>query len=536
MTSTSYSSITILKGVSCGPEGSRPNGTISFDELKGWIRRGTIAGRLLRYRDVRLVTSRVETLPKPLLTALLLRSLSRSRCHFEDEQGRRVAIGVSMIARLLRKAIVDWIRKPQLLRTIDVAVDDVPARSEDEARARLDLSGATVYLRTDLVFGLQSGGSIGHIAGVLNHLDEFTGDAVFLTTDHIPTVRPGIETHVILPDEGFGDFVELPGFAFNATFEQRARPLLDGRRLAFIYQRYSTNNYAGAMLARRYQVPFVLEYNGSEIWINRHWGRALRYEALSERIELFNLRAADLIVVVSKPMKDELVARGLEPGKILVNPNGVDPERYSPAVNGAQVRERHGLKEMTVLGFIGTFGPWHGAEILAEAFARLVNEEPALRERLRLLMIGDGAKLPQSREILARAGVLDACIFTGRIPQADGPGYLAACDILASPHVANSDGSRFFGSPTKLFEYMAMGKAIVASQLEQIGEVLEHERTAHMVTPGHVPSLVDGLRRLIDDEPTRERLGRAARLEVVTRYTWREHTRKIIQALEARCA
>ena len=77
-------------------------------------------------------------------------------------------------------------------------------------------------------------------------------------------------------------------------------------------------------------------------------------------------------------------------------------------------------------------------------------------------------------------------IFTGSLPSDKVAEYLDASDILVSPHIPMPDGSRFFGSPTKLFEYMAMGKAIVASRLEQLAEVLEHDRTAWLVTPGNV--------------------------------------------------
>lgn len=96
---------------------------------------------------------------------------------------------------------------------------------------------------------------------------------------------------------------------------------LCGRKPSFIYQRYSINNYSGLKLARFYGVPFVLEYNGSQIWINRHWYKYLKYEKLCERIELLNLKAADVVVVVSQAMEDELVARGINSEKILVNPN-----------------------------------------------------------------------------------------------------------------------------------------------------------------------------------------------------------------------
>ncbi|HSB33189.1 MAG TPA: glycosyltransferase, partial [Nitrospirota bacterium] len=125
-----------------------------------------------------------------------------------------------------------------------------------------------------------------------------------------------------------------------------------------------------------------------------------------------------------------------------------------------------------------------------------------------------------------------ACVLTGRIPQEEGPAHLAACDILASPHVPNPDGTPFFGSPTKLFEYMAMGKGIVASDLDQIGEILKHEKTAWMVRPGDPESLMLGMKMLVDHPELRDRLGKAAREEVVAKYTWKEHTRKIIERLQ----
>ncbi len=156
---------------------------------------------------------------------------------------------------------------------------------------------------------------------------------------------------------------------------------------------------------------------------------------------------------------------------------------------------RLGLDGKIVIGFIGTFGPWHGAEVLARAFGELIDRHPAYRDSLRLLMIGDGVKMPEVRAALDAAGVNDLAVMTGIVPQAEGPVYLAASDILASPHVANSDGTPFFGSPTKLFEYMAMGKGIVASDLDQVGEILEHGRAAQMVRPGR--------RRLAGRRPAR---------------------------------
>src|SRR5205085_4246369 len=127
------------------------------------------------------------------------------------------------------------------------------------------------------------------------------------------------------------------------------------------------------------------------------------------------------------------------------------------------------------------------------------------------LMIGDGATLPDVTRILSEGRAIDATVLTGLVPQQDGAAYLSACDVLVSPHVPNPDGTPFFGSPTKLFEYMAMGKAIVASRLEQIGEVLEDGKTALLVPPGDVDALAAGLARLADDATLRECLGAEAR-------------------------
>jgi glycosyltransferase involved in cell wall biosynthesis len=222
--------------------------------------------------------------------------------------------------------------------------------------------------------------------------------------------------------------------------------------------------------------------------------------------------------------------------KILVNPNGVEPDLYSPSVDGSAVRDRYQLHGKTVIGFIGTFGPWHGAEVLAQAFGRLITAYPHYRSSVRLLMIGDGVKMGEVTSSISAADVQDLAVLTGIVPQAEGPRHLAACDILASPHVPNPDGTPFFGSPTKLFEYMAMGKGIVASDLDQVGEILEHGRAARMVKPGSVDDLVAGLRDLIERPDERARLGAEARRLAVERHTWREHTRRIIEALRARVA
>ena len=397
---------------------------------------------------------------------------------------------------------------------------------------------SVLFLRTDHWFSVKSGGSIAHLSGVICGLRAFGYETYVVSTDRLTGVKEDEQFYPCRPVYGPGrNLPTLPEILYN----EQLLNFIERHWLAwypsFIYQRYSLANYTGVVCKEKYKVPFVCEYNGSFLWMGRYWDRRrLFHEKLMSRIEFLNLQAASLVVVVSQPLKDELVGRGIDRDKILVNPNGVDPERYSPEIDGSRIRAQYLLDGKTIVGFIGTFGRWHGAEILVEAFGKLFHKYPEYQGRVKLLMIGDGITMPLVKETVDKFAIKQNCVLTGLIPQEEGPNYLAACDVLVASHKPNPDGTPFFGSPTKLFEYMAMGKGIVASDLNQIGEVLRHDHTAWLVKPGDIESLMIGLKTLIDDGPRRERLGRAARQEAVAKYTWREHTRKIIEKLKERCA
>jgi glycosyltransferase involved in cell wall biosynthesis len=530
-----FSKIEIIKNAANYSNISPDSKVVTFEEFKNWVKGGTIVKHIFRYEEAKLSVYRTEFIPKPFLTAILIRLLSRKASYLEDESGFPQKITTLFLMKLLRQFLKDFFGIYFLISRNLIEIRKLLEESSPPMKSemkKLDLSASPVYLRTDLWFGIRSGGSVGHISGVLNSFSEFFEKPVFLTTDSIPMVRNDLEVHQILPSRAFWDFKELPNLCFNDIFEKEARKHLNGRRISFIYQRYSLNNYSGLKLARYYGVPMVVEYNGSEIWLHRHWSFPLKYEKIAERIELLNLKFSDMVVVVSHSLKEELKLRGIDPNKILVNPNGVDEAVYSPSTDGSWIRAKYRFNGKIIIGFIGTFGKWHGAEILAEAFGRLLQNHPEYQKRTMLFMIGDGMTMPLVKKSIEHFSIRESCVLPGLIPQEEGPEHLAACDILVASHKPNPDGTPFFGSPTKLFEYMAMGKGIIASNLNQIGEVLKHDHTAWLVKPGDVESLSEGLKMLIDDRERRERLGQFAREEVVSKYTWKEHTRKIIEKLK----
>jgi len=505
---------------------------VSDEEVRRWILSGRIAGHLLRYRTGRLLTERLATAGRPLL-AWFLRLMTRDGCTLMDVEGREREITLPLLLRWSTELAADAAGRKALLRRVEREIGELD-RPRAIPRGQVERPGRVLYLRTDLSFGVRAGGSVGHIAGVVNEMNDLLGPTIFVTTADVPTLRGDVEVHHVEAPERFWNFAELPTFVLNDAVDAAAVKAVGDRRVSLVYQRYSLNNYAGLRLARRLNVPLVLEYNGSEIWMARHWGRPLRHDRLAGRIELLNVNRADLVVVVSGAMRDELIERGVSSARILVNPNAVDPHRYSPDIDGRAVRERAGLQSCTVIGFISTFQPWHGAEVLAEAFVRMMRDRPAYGQSVRLLMIGSGPRLARTRQIVDEAGFGSLVVFAGLIPQDEGASYLAACDILVSPHVPNPDGSPFFGSPTKLFEYMAMGKAIVASNLDQIGEVLRHGETALMVPPADRAALASAIACLIEDPARRRTLGEAARRDALAHYTWRAHVQKTIDALDSR--
>lgn len=399
-----------------------------------------------------------------------------------------------------------------------------------------------LYLRTLYAMNLKAGGSVGHTAGVINALAKsvalqvVTNDLLAEVKEPMRVIRPLVRKFVPVSVKELCSNIQFL-FAVNKevqTFDA-------------IYHRHAAYSFVGAYLSQKYDVPLILEFNSSEVWKSEHWSiknvglkRCLKtiYQRMFEFpfirwVERYNLRHAAMIVTVSEVLKDFLLSSGVEEHRILVNPNGVDIRKFSPHCGGDEIRAQYELTGKYVVGFIGTFGQWHGILELGRAIVKLRNDYPELRDTVRFLLVGDGVLMEDMKAILREGGAEDMVILTGLVAQHEAPRYLDACDIFVSPHIKNPDGTRFFGSPTKLFEYMAMERGIVASQLDQIADILVHGKTAHLVPPGDIDALAEGIRRLVENEEYRTSLGVAARKEVSAKYSWDAHVRKTLEHFTA---
>jgi len=414
-----------------------------------------------------------------------------------------------------------------------------PVRQSVRAERRV------AYLRAS--FGLPAvGGSVGHTSGVIeafaSHgyaLGIFASSRPAGTAEGVRCTTVSLPRSVTYPQE-------LNAHRYSRRFFRAVQAPLRADRPAFLYQRYVLNDLSGVRLARALGLRLVLEYNGSEVWAQRYWGRPLHLETPSRWIELACLRHADLVVTISEPLRQEVLAAGIPEERVIFYPNCVDTRMFDPArfsaADRATVRQRLGVPaDACALSFVGTFGRWHGAEVLARAI-RMVPEDGD-GPKLHFVFVGDGLTAPEVRSILSDEIRRGRVTMAGPRPPDEIPVILAASDVLVSPQVPNPDGTPFFGSPTKLFEYMAMARPIVASDLDQVGHVLrgwipgseiteESPPLGILVEPGNAERLAEGMRQAARLGPAERReLGARARARTMQAFTWPRHVEAILDRL-----
>lgn len=397
-----------------------------------------------------------------------------------------------------------------------------------------------LYLRTVFWLNLTAGGSVGHTSGVINafrkqiELDVISNDDLLGVKDTITIIKPNSFLSLkILPI-----FIKELLYNFILCFKMKKKVKYD-----FIYQRYSGFSFVGAYLSKKNNVPFILEFNSSDVWKMKNWKEVHKYSFIAflkqiynnifklpiiKKLEAYNLSSADTIVVVSEALQEVLLSRGILSQMILVNPNGVDIEKFNPYISGENIKEKYCLTEKKIVGFIGTFGQWHGVMEMIEAICLFHKDHPELSAKVHFLLIGEGVLFDEAKNKITAASLNEKVTFTGLISQEKAPEYLAACDIFLSPHIKNPDGTNFFGSPTKLFEYMAMGKGIIASNLDQLGQILKDRKTAILVEAGDTKQLSEGIKFLLENEDVCNKLGTNAFNEVSANFTWDKHVEKII--------
>jgi glycosyltransferase involved in cell wall biosynthesis len=433
---------------------------------------------------------------------------ARQALTLDPESGRVVPLRRSSavldgLAWLLLQAVVSG------ATSLATLILERAARIPPPPPQTLPAGGPALYLRTDLELAstpLKAGGSAAHTEGIVRALIRRGYPTTVATTGRIAGM-PADTTEARLPAL-VAPNVPTETLEWLSGLWQASAVLRAGSSSSLVYQRYSLNNLAGLIIARRRGVPLVLEANASEVLWRQQWSR-LRFPRFAAACERLLLSQADRIATVSDNAATQLLSAGADTTRVRVIPNAVEFERFATAAPVALPFPPRSF----VVAFAGLFYPWQGVPTLASAFALLARG----RRDTRLLLVGDGSSGPEVRGILNRAGVADRVHLAGVVAREAVPGYLAAADVLVSPHTGVQG---FIGSPVKLFEYMASGRAIIATRVAQLEQILEHERTALLVAPDDPEALCDAMIRLRDEPALSHALGTAAATEARDRHTW----------------
>jgi len=297
---------------------------------------------------------------------------------------------------------------------------------------------------------------------------------------------------------------EIYSLLLNQTLLQELTRRRDG--IDLVYERHSLWSFAGLQFSQQAGVPFVLEVN-APLALQQEQYRQLEMAETAAAIEGLLLSAADLVIVTTPTLQEYVRARGASRRRIRVIPCGVSTALF-PASGRAGTRS----SETFVLGFVGSLKPWHGVEILLEAFLQLTFKSG----RYRLLIVGDGPLAPYVQEFCQRHHLSDVVALVGSVDRARVPEYLAKMDVGLAPYPVLPS---FYFSPLKIWEYAAAGVPIVASASGGLPTLFPHKVAAMLHEPGNVGRIVKHVERLRREPQLASKLAQRAR-RMAQRHTW----------------
>ncbi|GLV24358.1 TIGR04063 family PEP-CTERM/XrtA system glycosyltransferase [Sphingobium sp. Cam5-1] len=257
------------------------------------------------------------------------------------------------------------------------------------------------------------------------------------------------------------------------------------------------NAMAAQRAAKRNDIPMIYEIRA--FWEDAAVGNGTGTEGsprywLTRQLETHAVRAADAVAVICEGLRGDLVARGIDPAKIIVSPNGVDMEQFgTPVRRDPALTAKLGLEGADVVGFIGSFYDYEGLDDLIAAMPRLVRARP----KVKLLLVGGGPREQALRDQATASPFADHIVFVGRVPHDEVEDYYAQVDVLAYPRKAMRLTDLV--TPLKPLEAMAQGRLVAASNVGGHRELIEHGVTGTLFAPGDPAAIATALAEMFAD-------------------------------------
>lgn len=382
------------------------------------------------------------------------------------------------------------------------------------------------FLRADYHSGIVQGGTATVHLGQINSFIEEGHECIYITCgeNYLPDEVKYFRIDYL---EYLLNIPEVYNLKFSDKFAKLASKILLKEKPDLIIQQHSAFNFSAALIKSRTKIPYVLHCDGVEYWAKKFWGGKLFLPHLLRLSEKVQWKYADIINTPSQYVADMLIQYGAPKNKIIRNINGVNLRLFNPDNFDWSIKKRYQLDDLFIIGYVGTFSSWHGTDILAKA----INILKKRMNNFIVLFVGDGYHRAQVESIILNDDNINFARITGLIDYKEIPYYIKSFDIVATPCI-NNDDSPFFNSPVKLFEYMAMGKPIVATDVGQQSEVIQHGINGLLCEEKSPEALAEAIMRFYEDKELAEKCGRQARKDAIEKYDWRMYNKRIIDAYE----
>ncbi|RWZ83801.1 glycosyltransferase family 4 protein [Glutamicibacter sp. HZAU] len=287
-------------------------------------------------------------------------------------------------------------------------------------------------------------------------------------------------------------------------------------------------------VAEGFGIPWVYEVRGqlADTWLSGCGDRtrdSFRYVNFKAR-EAEVAKSADAVITLGHTMKNELIASGVDPARILICPNAVGEEFIENVPEKSGSRQTLGLDdELQLIGTVSSLVGYEGLDLLVRAFAELVPSHP----KLRLVIVGDGAERSALVDLADELGVKDLTVFPGRVEKSRARLYHRALDIFVVPR-RDLDVTRAV-TPLKPVEAMAFEVPVVATDLPALREIVDDGVDGLLFNAGDQRHLAEKLRILLRDNSTRETMGRAGRRKILETRTWAANAERITTLYRSLC-
>jgi glycosyltransferase involved in cell wall biosynthesis len=305
---------------------------------------------------------------------------------------------------------------------------------------------------------------------------------------------------------------------WNFEYIRRESAILRAERPDVLLVRSQGLGISCVRVAQKLGLPLVLEVNAPADETATYLSHQYRhFSRLRQWAGRYKLRRADALFVVSGALKQYYVDRHrLPPDKIFVVPNGADTGAFRPDTPPDPEFPRD--ERRPLIGYVGSFQPWHDLGRLG----RIIEEVGRARPAARFLMVGAGEGVGQLQAETSLGP--ERLAFTGRVEHGRVPGLTASLDIGMLAEAA------YYQCPLKVVEWMAAGKAIVAPGYPPLHELIEDGREGLLFPPGDFAAMREALLRLVDDAELRRRLGAAAAARAHSSLSWRDNAQRVAEA------